>query len=127
MTTVRELNNITYAIRGAAFRVHSALGPGLLESAYEACLLHELRSNGYQVERQVALPIRYRGVTLSAGYRIDLLVNDAVVIELKSVDELAPVHTAQLLTYLRLSKRKLGLLMNFNVKNMQEGIKRYVM
>ena len=124
---MRELNNITYAIRGAAFRVHSALGPGLLESAYEACLLHELRSNGYQVERQVALPIRYRGVTLSAGYRIDLLVNDAVVIELKSVDELAPVHTAQLLTYLRLSKRKLGLLMNFNVKNMQEGIKRYVM
>ncbi|MBB4078646.1 GxxExxY protein [Lewinella aquimaris] len=124
---MRNLNDLTYEIRGAAFRVHTELGPGLLESAYEACLLHELRSNGYEVKRQVSLPIHYRGVTLSAGYRIDLLVNDAIVIELKSVDALSPVHTAQLLTYLRLSKCKLGLLMNFNVRNMQEGIKRYIM
>ncbi len=124
---MRNLNDLTYAIRGAAFRVHSELGPGLLESAYEACLVHELQTNGYKVKRQVSLPIHYRGVTLSAGYRIDMLVDDAVVIELKSVEELAPVHTAQLLTYLRLSKCKLGLLMNFNVKNMQQGIKRYIM
>lgn len=122
-----DRNEITYEIRGAAFAVHRFLGPGLLESAYEKCLIYELRKRGYQVQSQITLPFIYDDITVDAGYRIDLLVEDKVIVELKSVEELDPIHTAQLLTYLRLANKPLGLLMNFNVKNLQHGIKRYVM
>ena len=123
MTT---LNKITYDIRGAAFRVHTELGPGLLESAYEACLVHELREMGYSVERQKGLPLRYKDVNLDIGYRMDRLVNGRGVVELKSVRELTPIDTAQILTYMRLSGVQLGLLLNFNVFRMKDGIKRYI-
>jgi GxxExxY protein len=122
-----ELNQITYEIIGAAYKVHSELGPGLLESAYEVCLEYELIKQGFNVERQKVLPVVYDGIGLDAGYRIDLLVEDAVIIELKAVDELVPIHQAQLMTYLKLSKHKLGLLMNFNVTDMKKGIKRIIM
>ena len=121
-----QLNKITYDIRGAAFRVHTELGPGLLESAYEACLIHELQAMGYTVEKQKGLPLRYKDVKLDVGYRMDLLVNGLVVVELKSVRELTPIDTAQILTYMRLSGVKLGLLLNFNVFRMKDGIKRYI-
>ena len=121
-----SLNQITYDIRGAAFRVHTELGPGLLESAYEACLVHELREMGYTVERQKGLPLRYKDVNLDVGYRMDMLVNGRVVVELKSVRELTPIDTAQILTYMRLSGVQLGLLLNFNVFRMKDGIKRYI-
>ena len=122
-----ELNDITYAIRGAAFRVHGELGPGLLESAYENCLCYELRQGGLQVKQQPVLQLRYQEIHLEVGYRIDLLIEDQVIVEIKSVERLETVHTAQLLTYLRLSKKRLGLLINFNVQNLQTGIKRYIM
>jgi len=122
-----ELNQITYEIIGAAYKVHSELGPGLLESAYEVCLVYELIKRGFKVERQKVLPVAYDGIGLDAGYRIDLLVEDAVIIEVKAVDELAPIHQSQLMTYLKLSKLKLGLLMNFNVTDMKKGIKRIIM
>ena len=121
-----SLNQITYDIRGAAFRVHTELGPGLLESAYEACLVHELREMGYSVERQKGLPLRYKDVNLDIGYRMDMLVAGRVVVELKSVRELTPIDTAQILTYMRLSGVQLGLLLNFNVFRMKDGIKRYI-
>lgn len=122
-----DRNEITYAIRGAAFTVHASLGPGLLESAYESCLFHEIAKRGYAVKRQVVLPLYYDGIKVDTGYRIDLLVEDAVIIELKAVEELTPIHTAQLLTYLKLSNKSLGLLMNFNVTNMQSGIQRFIL
>jgi GxxExxY protein len=122
-----ELNQITYEIIGAAYHVHAVLGPGLLESTYEVCLEYELLKRGFKVERQKPLPVVYDGIKLDAGYRIDLLVEDAVIIEVKAVDELAPIHQAQLMTYLKLSKLKLGLLMNFNVTDMKKGIKRIIM
>jgi len=120
----RNLNEITETIIGAAIEVHRALGPGLLESAYEACLAYELVERGVKVERQKELPLRYREVDLDCGYRLDLLVEDAVVVEVKSVDRLEPIHDAQVLSYLRLSGRHLGLLINFNVKMLKTGIKR---
>ena len=126
LATMKNINDLTYVIRGAAFRVHKALGPGLLESVYETCLAFDLQQLGLKVERQRPLPVQYRGVKLDGGYRVDLIVEDQVILELKSVDDLAPVHTAQILTYLRLSGCRIGLLMNFNVRNMQEGIKRYI-
>jgi GxxExxY protein len=107
--------------------VHSILGPGLLESTYEVCLEYELLKKGFKVEHQKALPVVYDGIHLDAGYRIDLLIEDAVIVELKAVEEIAPVHQAQLMTYLKLSERKLGLLMNFNVTDMKKGIKRIIM
>jgi GxxExxY protein len=119
-------NNLGEAILGCATRVHSALGPGLLESTYEVCLMHELKKLNHFVERQVALPVLYDGLALEAGYRIDLLVEDLVVVELKVVERLLPIHTAQLLSYLKLSNRKLGYLLNFNVVHMRNGIKRVV-
>ena len=124
MDDFTEINKITEAIIGAAIEVHRALGPGLLESAYEACLFYELVQHGYQVERQKELPIRYKGIDVDAGYRIDLLVNDLVIVELKTVDTFSPIHSAQLLSYLRLSEKKVGLLINFNVKMLKNGIKR---
>lgn len=107
-------------------KVHSALGPGLLESAYEACLEFELKRSGMKVERQKALPVIYDCVSVDCGYRIDLLVEDHVVLELKAVDAIAPIHEAQLLSYLKLSGRHVGLLINFNVVHLREGIKRMV-
>lgn len=111
----------------AALQVHRTLGPGLLESAYEICLAHELESRGRVVRKQVALPLVYRDVKLEAGYRIDLVVDDAVVVEVKAVEALAPVHEAQLLTYLRLSERRLGFLINFNVVLLKQGLKRMIL
>ena len=121
-----ELNEITGQIIDAAMRVHSALGPGLLESAYQACLKYELEKRGLRVASQVELPVVYEGVRIDIGYRIDLLVEDAVVVELKSVDAVHPLHKAQLLSYLKLSGKKVGLLMNFNVERMKDGITRLV-
>jgi len=121
-----ENNQISGEIVDAAMKVHSALGPGLLESAYEACLAYELRKRGITVEQQVALPVLYDGVTLDLGYRIDLLVEDEVIVELKSVAKVLAIYEAQLLSYLRLSGRRLGLLLNFNVLHMRDGIKRMV-
>jgi len=115
------------AIIGAAIAVHRALGPGLLESAYEICLVHELERRGNAVLRQMALPVVYEAVKLEAGYRVDLMVDGVVVVEVKSVDALAPVHEAQLLTYLRLSGRRLGFLINFNVVMVKQGIKRMIL
>ena len=123
METAR-LNQISGAVVDAAIAVHSALGPGLLESAYEACLLFELRKRGLRVEAQVALPIVYESVHLDIGYRIDLLVENAVVIELKACEAIAPVHRVQLLSYLKLSDKRLGLLLNFHVARMRDGIVR---
>ena len=108
----------------SAFAVHRSLGPGLLESVYEQCLAYELQSRGHKTERQVALPVVYRDVRLEAGFRIDILVNDLVIIELKTVERLLPIHEAQLLTYLKLSGKRLGLLLNFNVPLIKEGIRR---
>ena len=119
-----ELNKITEAIIGAAIEVHRALGPGLLESSYLACLVYELRQRGFKVLEQVPLPLVYKEVKLDCGYRLDLLVNDAVIVEVKSVESLAPIHEAQLLSYLKLADCKIGLLINFNVKLLKHGIKR---
>ena len=121
-----QINEITGAIVDAALKVHTTLGPGLFESVYEACLIHELKSRGLEVASQVALPVIYGKVRVEAGFRIDLLVEDAVVVEIKSVEELAPIHSTQVLTYLRLSGKPVGLLINFNVTWLKNGIKRFV-
>ncbi|MFH1268490.1 MAG: GxxExxY protein [Planctomycetota bacterium] len=118
---------LTHEIRGAATEVHKEIGPGLLESAYEECLCHELTLRGLSFRRQVPLLVTYKGVKLDCGYKLDLVVEDKVVLELKSVEEIAPIHEAQLLTYLRLSGTKVGLLMNFNTVLMKDGIKRMVL
>jgi GxxExxY protein len=123
---MEELNKISYDIIGCAYKVHSRLGPGLLESTYKVCLAYELSKMNYQVEIEKALPVIYDEIKLEAGYRIDLLVNKKVIVELKSVESLNDVHTAQILTYLKLADIKLGLLINFNVKDLKQGIKRYV-
>ncbi len=123
---MKDMNELTYKIIGCAYEVHRFLGSGLLESTYEKCLCHELEQQNMLYERQKELPIHYKGLTLQNGYRIDILVENSVVVELKSVDTLLPVHTAQLITYLKLSQNKVGLLINFNVKNLQEGIRRYI-
>jgi GxxExxY protein len=117
-------NELTGEIIGAAIEVHRHLGPGLLESAYEACLAVELESRGLHVERQMELPVRYKGRRIDAGYRIDLIVNKQVILELKSVRAIEPIHEAQLLTYLRLAEKRYGLLQNFNVQVMKQGIRR---
>jgi GxxExxY protein len=121
-----EINVRTGQVVDAAMRVHSALGPGLLESAYEACLAYELASRGIGVRTQVPLPVMYRGTRIEVGYRIDLLVDDAVLVELKAVTKIAPIHEAQLLSYMKLSGHKAGLLINFHVPRLREGIKRLV-
>jgi GxxExxY protein len=119
-------NEISYYVRGAIFTVYNELGPGLLESAYETVLSHVLRKNGLYVEQQVEVPIIFDGLKLEGGYRIDLLVNDLVIIELKSVEILKPVHHLQVLTYLKLSNLRLGLLVNFNTANITQSIFRKV-
>jgi GxxExxY protein len=108
----------------AAMRAHSALGPGLLESAYEACLLHELRKLGFKVLSQLTLPLHYDGLAIDAGYRIDFMVEDRVIVELKAVEKILPIHGAQIISYLKLSNKQLGLLINFNVVHLKNGIKR---
>ena len=113
-------------IIGSAMKVHTALGPGLLESAYEACLVHELVKAGLRVQSQLALPIEYDGVKLDVGYRIDLLVEDVVIVELKCVGCFNDVHMAQILSYLKLSKKNVGLLINSHVRHLKDGIKRVV-
>lgn len=123
---MKNINDLSYKIIGCAFEVHRNLGPGLLESTYESCLCYELDKQDIKYERQKELTIDYKGITLSNGYRIDVLVEGLIVIELKSVEALLPIHTAQILTYLKLSKHSLGLLINFNVTNVQAGIHRYI-
>jgi GxxExxY protein len=122
-----ELSNITSAIIAAAIEVHKELGPGLLESAYEECLAYELSAIGLNVQRQKAVPVVYKDIKLDLGYRIDILVENAVVIELKTVDAFNPVHEAQILTYMKFSNKRVGLLLNFNVTLLKNGIKRYVL
>jgi len=114
-------------IRGAAMEVHRELGPGLLESTYEECLCYELSARGIPFQRQLELPVNYKSLRLACGYRIDILVENKIILELKSVEQLLPIHDAQLMTYLKLSGHKLGLLMNFNVAVMKDGIKRFVL
>jgi GxxExxY protein len=121
---MRSINEVSGSIVDAAMKVHSALGPGLLEKAYEVCLVHELQSRGLVVVVQAALPVIYEGLRMDAGYRLDVLVEDTIIVELKAVDALNPLHEAQLLTYLKLSGKPLGLLLNFNVLHMRDGIKR---
>ena len=125
-TEEARVNEVTHAIIGCAMKIHSALGPGLLESAYQVCLVHELVKSGLHVKSQLDLPISYDGIKLDAGYRIDLLVNDLVVVELKCVEAFTSVHMAQLLSYLKLSNKSVGLLISFHVKHLTEGIKRMV-
>ncbi len=125
LSKIEEL--LATSIVDAAVRVHSILGPGLLESVYETCLSHELEKRGHRVERQVSVPIRYDGVTLDAGLRLDMVVDGLAVLELKAVEQLLPVHEAQLLTYLKLSSLRLGFLLNFNVSLMKNGIARKIL
>ena len=124
MISESEINEMTSRIIGAAMKVHTALGPGLLESAYQNCLLFELHRQNLQAEKEVSFPVIYEDVRIDVGYRIDVLVEDLVVIEVKSVDALAPIHEAQLITYLKLSEKPIGLLINFNVTSLRNGIKR---
>ena len=119
-----EVNRVTEAIIGAAIAVHRELGPGLLESAYEACLAYELTQQGLKVEQQKPLPVIYREVRLECGYRLDLVVEDVVIVEFKSVEKLTPVHQAQVLSYFRLANCPVGLLVNFNVKVLIDGVHR---
>jgi GxxExxY protein len=118
---------VSGAILRGAIRVHSALGPGLLESAYRACLCHELTKCGLVAEKELALPVHYDGLQLDVGYRIDLLVEDSVIVELKVVSHLLPVHKAQLLSYMKLSQKSIGLLINFHVPMLRDGVRRMVL
>jgi GxxExxY protein len=122
-----ELNHLTEAIIGAAIEIHREFGPGLLESAYRACLVHELIQRGHLVEYEKKLPIRYKNLLVESGFRLDLLIDGKVIIEVKTVDRLHPVHEAQLITYLKLTGCKVGLLINFNVKVLKDGIRRRVL
>ena len=121
-----ETNEITREVIGAVMRIHSALGPGLLESAYRVCLCRELELRGLRFQSEVALPITYKGVVVDAGYRIDVLVEDMVIVELKASARTSPVHEAQLLSYLRLAGKPVGVIMNFHVAQLRHGIKRMV-
>jgi GxxExxY protein len=121
-----RVNRITGVVISAAMKVHSHLGPGLLESAYEACLAHELRKRNLRVAQQVGLPVTYDGERIDLGYRIDLIIEDLVIVEIKCVEAINPVHQAQLLSYIRLSGHNVGLLINFHVAHLRDGIKRMV-
>ena len=121
-----ELNALSYQVIGLAIEVHRNLGPGLLESAYQACLIYELKKANLKVEKEIPLPIHYKEIKLEQGYRIDLLIESKLVIELKTVEEFTTVHYAQILTYLKLGNYKLGLLLNFYVTTMKNGIKRVI-
>jgi len=126
MEEKNNLDLITRRIIGAGIEVHRHLGPGLLESAYQTCLAFELRQLGCKVEAQKPLPVMYKDVKLDCGYRLDLVIDDAVVVEIKAVERLMPIHDAQLLSYLRLSKKRVGLLINFHVQMLKDGLKRIV-
>ncbi len=121
---MKSVDEIATVIVDSAFKVHSKLGPGLLESAYEACLEHELKKRGLKVDRQLPQPVYYDDITIDVGYRIDLLVNDSIIIELKAVEQVIPIHHAQIITYLKLSGKSLGFLINFNTVLIKNGIKR---
>lgn len=123
---MKDINWISGQVVDGSMKVHSVLGPGLLESAYQGCLLYELRRRGLKVVPDFAMPVLYEGVKIDVGYRIDLLVEDLVIVELKSVEKLAPIHEAQVITYLKLSGLSIGLLINFNVIHLKDGIKRLV-
>lgn len=125
-TEEMHINELTRLILNCAMRVHTALGPGLLESAYQACLKHELIKHGLLVESEVPLPVEYDGVKLDVGYRLDLVVNRRVILELKCVDRVTDVHVAQLLSYLKLSGIEVGLILNFHVKHLRDGLKRLI-
>ena len=118
-------NQLTEKVIGCAIEVHRNLGPGLLESAYEACLAHELESQGIAFKTQVPLPVEYKGIEIDCGYRMDVMVNGELILELKSVDKLTGVHEAQILTYMRLARVSTGLLINFNVRLLKDGLKRF--
>lgn len=122
-----DIEKIFKTVLNCSFQVHTALGPGLLESAYEECLFYELKQLNLKVEKQVPLPLIYKEVILNAGYRVDLLVENKVIIEIKSIESLADIHLAQILTYMKLSGCKLGLLANFNVSHLKDGIKRVIL
>ena len=126
MMVMNSLNDLSYKIIGSAMEVYKTLGPGLLESAYEKALVHELNLAGIPVQSQVGVEMSYKGVNIGEGLRLDLLVDNQIIVELKSVEELKPVHHKQLLTYLRLMDKRLGLLINFNVTDIMQGIKRVV-
>lgn len=119
-------DRVAAAVVDAAYTVHRELGPGLLEHVYEVCLAHELTKRGFRVERQVELPVSYDGIRFEVGFKLDLLVDDRVIVELKTVEKILPVHQAQLLTYLKLADKRLGLLINFNSALIKDGIKRMV-
>ena len=121
-----EINEVTGAIVDAAMKVHSVLGPGLLEAAYQACVAHELTTRGFAIQREVLVPVRYDGAVLGIAYRIDLLVEESVVVEIKSVAKIIPIHEAQLLSQLKLGDYRAGLLINFNVVDLKDGIVRKV-
>jgi GxxExxY protein len=121
-----ETEGIAKIILDAAYQVHTALGPGLLESVYEACLIHELRLKNIKIKSQLSLPVMYKGIEVDSGFRLDILVEDCVIVEIKSSDIITPVHCAQLLTYLKLTNIRLGLLLNFNVVHLRNGIKRII-
>ena len=118
------LNPVTSTIIKCAIEVHTVLGPGLLESIYTACLTYELRAAGLRVETQLTLPVKYKGLTFDCGYKLDLLVEDGVIVEVKSVAEIAPVHPQQLLTYMKVTGREIGMLINFNVPTLKQGVRR---
>jgi len=122
-----DVEKVGKAVLDSAFKVHTALGPGLLESVYETTLTYEIRKSGLAVANQLPVPILYDGQKLEAGFRLDLLVENCVIVELKSVENMNPVYEAQIMTYLRLSEKRLGFLINFNVKRLKDGIKRFVM
>ncbi len=124
METLKSLNQLSSIILNCAYRVHSTLGPGLFESVYEAALAYELKVAGFNVERQKSLPVIYNDVKLDEGFRIDLLVDDRIIIELKAVKDLEPIHKAQLITYLKLADKDVGLLINFNTVSLKDGILR---
>lgn len=126
MIEVEVLNRISGQVVDAAMEVHSALGPGLLESSYATCLAHELRTRGLVVRSQLALPIVYKGVRLATGYRLDMLIEEAVIVELKAIEKVLPIHEAQLLSYLKLSGKRIGLIINFNTVHLREGVRRLV-
>ena len=127
MTTIDDLNKLTGEVIGAAIEVHKILGPGLLENVYEKCLCRELELRGVSHESQKDLPVKYKGIELDCGYRMDVVVSNELIVELKACDSLLPIHEAQLLTYLKLTKTKLGLLINFNVPLLKNGIKRFAL
>ena len=124
---MKNLNQLTDTIIGAAMEVHRGLGPGLLESSYEMCLCRELRIRGIPFERQVPIPVEYKGVKLDCGYRADIVVDGAILVEIKAIDSLLPIHDAQLLSYLKLGGWKIGLLINFNVELLKHGLRRRVL